>query len=411
MCDTLVVVDQDRVLFAKNSDRGPNEAQILDWQPRQTYPAGSSLRCTWIEIPQVRATHAVLLSRPFWMWGAEMGANEHGVVIGNEAVFTRAPYAKNGLTGMDLLRLALERASDAQSAADTIVGLLETHGQGGGCGHEHRNFTYHNSFLIADPTRAIVLETAGRAWATQDVRGVRSISNVLSIPGFAERHGDRVKTWAGAGATRRSRTECLGQNVRKPADLAVILRDHGEGLAVPAYSFVRGGLTAPCVHAGGVIASSQTTGSWISELSRQGVRHWATGTAAPCVSIFKPVAVDQPLDVGNPTDRFDEASLWWRGERLHRRVIGNAAEFLPRLTLQRLPVECGWFDDPPESHDAFRRAAQMTDRWIEAAEQDGPPVDTRPWFVRSYWRKRNSRARFPKLRDSASARALASAGE
>ena len=146
----------------------------------------------------------------------------------------------------------------------------------------------------------------------------------------------------------------------------------------PAYSLVRGGLTAPCVHAGGVIASSQTVGSWISELSRHGVRHWATGTAAPCVGIFKPVAVDQPLDVGNPTDRFDEASLWWRGEQVHRRVIGNAAEFLPRLALQRLPVECGWFDDPPELREAFRQAAQMTDRWIEAAEHDGPPADMRP---------------------------------
>jgi secernin len=404
MCDTLVVVGNDRVLFAKNSDRDPNEAQILDWQPGRDYPAGTSLRCTWIEIPQVRSTHAVLLSRPFWMWGAEMGANEHGVVIGNEAVFTRAKYAKTGLTGMDLLRLALERSTDAQSAADAIVELLETHGQGGGCGHENRGFTYHNSFLIADPTRAIVLETAGRAWATQDVRGARSISNVLSIPGFAERHSDRVKTWAGAGRLRRSRTECLAQQVSRPAQLASILRDHGEGRTGPHYSFFHGGLTAPCVHAGGLIASSQTTGSWISELSPGLVRHWATGTAAPCVSLFKPVAVDQPIDVGSPTDRFDENSVWWHGERLHRGVIGGALEFLPQLAVQRVPVECGWFEEPPDSKEAFDQAAELTESWIESVDGCRALNDPRPWFVRSYWRKRNARAGFPKAGRRAHAR-------
>ena len=117
MCDTFVALPAHTggpLIFGMNSDREPNEAQVLEHHPPARHTAASRLRCTYIEIPQVRETHGVLLCRPFWMWGAEMGANDHGVVIGNEAVFTRMPVVREGvLTGMDLLRLALERAAAA----------------------------------------------------------------------------------------------------------------------------------------------------------------------------------------------------------------------------------------------------------------------------------------------------------
>lgn len=47
----------------------------------------------------------MVISRPVWMWGAEMGANEHGLVIGNEAVWTKANpegVKEKKLLGMDL---------------------------------------------------------------------------------------------------------------------------------------------------------------------------------------------------------------------------------------------------------------------------------------------------------------------
>ena len=87
MCDTMVALGNSTadgaVLFAKSSDREPNEAHELILIPRATHAGGSSVRCTYVEAPQVQQTHAVLLARPYWIWGAEMGANEHGVVIGS----------------------------------------------------------------------------------------------------------------------------------------------------------------------------------------------------------------------------------------------------------------------------------------------------------------------------------------
>ena len=184
MCDTIVATPAATrggvTLFGKNSDREPDEVQNLVIIPRKQHKAGEMVKCTYISVPQAAETARVLLSQPFWMFGAEMGANEHGVMIGNEAIFTREKPSATGLTGMDLLRLALERGRTAREALDTIISLLEEFGQGGNCGYRQK-FFYMNSYLIADAGEAYVLECVKSWWAWKKITGIWSISNVLSL--------------------------------------------------------------------------------------------------------------------------------------------------------------------------------------------------------------------------------------
>ncbi len=389
MCDTIVIVANGVVRFAKNSDRDANEAQLLDWQPAADHPEGADVRCTYLTIPQVRHTHAVLLSRPFWMWGAEMGANEHGVVIGNEAVFTRRPTSKTGLTGMDLLRLALERAETAEQAVEVLTSLLAAHGQGGGCDLETRKLTYHNSYLVADPTGAFVLETADRETAIERVEGVRSISNLLTIEPFARAHSDWLFTKVAAGGVRCARTAAQLTPDSGVADLMAVLRDHGEGRTAPRYHRLNGTLGTVCMHGGGMVASSVSTASWVSELRPEGVQHWATGTSGTCTGLFKPVRVDQPMDPGTAaSDVADAESLWWRHERLHRQVLSDPARLLPLYAAERDALEARWLADPPESAGAFAEGDRLLAQWT-ARVSEAVGRDLRPRWVRRWWRKRD----------------------
>jgi len=387
----MVTLTDDGVMFAKNSDRDANESQFIDWVPAADHPPGARVRCTWIQIDQVAHTHALVLSRPWWMWGAEIGANEHGVVIGNEAVFTTAAQGDPALLGMDLLRLALERACRADEAVDVIVRLLERHGQGGSCSHEHPDFSYHNSFLVADTHGAIVLETAGREWATERVGGRgRSISNGLTIPGFAQAHADRLKSRVAACTARRAITSSGAVAARCPADLMAILRSHGESVQ-PSYSLVNGAMSAPCMHAGGLVTSSQTTASWVSDLrsTLTGGLHWVTGTSAPCTSIFKPVRVGDPVDTGSrPGDHADTGSLWWRHEDLHRTAMRDLAGSVARFGHARHRTERAWLASPPTSIDAFDQASRLEEMWRDDLTSAALP-DRRPLQVRRYWARQD----------------------
>jgi hypothetical protein len=162
------------------------------------------------------------------------------------------------------------------------------------------------------------------------------------------------------------------------------LRDHG-GSAAPRWSPIHGGLGAPCAHAGGVLASSQTTASWVSDL-RGGLQHWATATSAPCTSLFKPVRVDTPVDLGtSPTNRFDPGALWWRHELVHRGTLASYAALNPGYREARDSTERRWIDDPPMSREAFEEADRLEQAWMAGITASGHR-DTRPAWVRREWR-------------------------
>lgn len=443
MCDTFVALGNatrdGSVIFGKNSDREPNEAQALVLIPHAMHAPSDHVKCTYISIPQVRETNAVLLSKPFWIWGAEMGANEHGVVIGNEAVFTKVPYQKEpGLIGMDFLRLALERASTAEDAMNVIIQLLEEHGQGGNCGFAHKLF-YHNGFLIADRKEAWVLETAGKHWAAERVRDVRSISNVISIGAHWDRaskdlvdfaisqkwckdednfdfgrcYSDLIFTRFADGRHRLCRTgELVHQNLGNiDVPMAIsILRDHGP-------ETVRGrtpvkGLTGTevCMHAGfGPVRVSQTTGSMVSHLTKDGDIHWMTGTAAPCTSIFKPVWMDSGLPDMGPSlsGTYDELTLWWRHENLHREILRDYAARIQVIQPEQVQLEAVFRDRISEAgsfsietkkeitEKCFTQAFIVESDWLKKVK--AKPIEHRqPFLHQAAWRKFDRAAQRPK---------------
>lgn len=414
MCDTVVALANstydESVIFGKNSDREPNEAHEVIIIPPATHPSGDMVKCTYVDIPQVRETCQVLLAKPFWIWGAEMGSNEFGVTIGNEAVFTKTPYNKQaGLIGMDFLRLALERSDTAEAALEVIVKLLEEYGQGGNCGCAHP-FYYHNSYLICDREEAWVLETSGKEWAAEKVHDVRSISNAITIGkkwdrasstlvsnavkngwcqseedfNFARCYSEPIYTRFSDAQRRQSfTTQKLNEAKRgiTPKMVMELLRAHG-GDSDPHWAPDKGITGADvCMHAGwGPIRTSQTVGSMVSVL-RKGEKpvHWVTGTAAPCTSIFKPVWLDSglPEQGASPTNKYDRTTLYWRHEALHREILRDYNLRIRLLRPDQERIENDLINEvensraaSPETrravtNSAFEQVEQAEEKWRE----------------------------------------------
>jgi secernin len=147
-------------------------------------------------------------------------------------------------------------------------------------------------------------------------------------------------------------------------------------------------MSAPCMHAGGWLVGSQTTGSMISEIQPSGATHWATGTSAPCLSVFRPVSVDCPRNVGSPTGTPDD-SLWWRFEQVHRALLGAGSAGREEFLADRDDVQAQILSLSPEN------GWRVAEEWLNRQNRSVTRVvarDGRPRFLRRYWQRMESQA-------------------
>ena len=403
MCDSFVIrppyTMDGYTLIGKTSDIQVNIGFELKHLLRKSHVPGEILRTTHITIPQVPTTYEYIRCKYSSVWGCEMGINEYGLAIGDEAQYTKEMRNEklDGIISMDLVRLALERARDCHEAIELITFHLEKYGQGGNvsfAGNSHYDF----SCLMADPHEAWLLETAGRKWVAKKIVNFETLSNCLKISNdwdlssFNE-NAEKFE-WNKLFQTKEilpyaeprqkiTYTSIASRKEKFTVKMGFdILRFHGEGFNPeypPQY------LDHICLHGypmpgtGNILHSGS---AWVAQLHPEnGCIAWCTATSSPCISVFKPVF----LGVRNLPARldfipgyiYDENSIWWRHEVLHRKVLADFKNLMPEIRNEFDVIEQEFLHDAPNLLPAsykqkeeymeycFNKSTQAEGDWIK----------------------------------------------
>jgi dipeptidase len=186
----------------------------------------------------------------------------------------------------------------------------------------------------------------------------------------------------GALAGAAARRACTTKALAAPATLTSMraaLRDHAGH--EPADGLT---MQMTCAHASfwPTRTAGQTTASMIARLPVGAAPElWLTGTSSPCLSVFKPAALEGSLTLGPPprAEGADGESLWWRHERLHRAVMRDWQTRAPFVQERARALE--------ERGATFEEHRAVLDEWWRAlpAARDG--AGPTAW----YWSRQSRR--------------------
>ncbi|MHA1729920.1 MAG: C69 family dipeptidase [Promethearchaeota archaeon] len=456
MCDTFVVLGKHtkngKTLFAKNSDRDPDETQNIVFLHGGDHLPDETVECTYMKIPQVEKTYDVILSKPFWMWGGEIGVNEFGLAIGNEAVFTTEPLKESGLLGMDMIRLALERTKTAKEGLDCVISLLEEYGQGGGTGYHDRSMSYHNSWIIADPDSAYVLETADEHWVWKKIKKHYHISNILTIEDDYDEISEKAipnaikngrcksekefsfkKCYSSRGINMKNLMKIFGKGKKRRKmhqtqvddiidkqkitikDCFRIIRSHQP--KKKEFTPEKGSNGDVCWHASGFFHPSQTVNSMVAELGIDISSIWSTCGSAPCIQVFRPLFLfndsknenEIPSLINQGLEFYDHQKIWWKNERMHRLVLQDYIGRIGLYSTERDEFEKGFIQKAESmlyksdinsdninlqlqklSEKSFKQADELVEKWIQMIRNHPIKRKVKNGYLK-YWDKLNKK--------------------
>ncbi len=321
-----------------------------------------------------------------------MGINEHGVIIGNEAVFTHAQQKEEKLIGMDYVRLALERAATAKQASDIMIELLAKHGQGGNCGLD-KPFYYDNSYLISDKETAYILETAGNTYKLREISHNGNISNRLSIreDGYAKKNSEPIFTFFSGSFDRQN---CVARSLEETDDPTVsgimsILRSHR--CQDEKHLFTKGSVKSVCMHKS--LLGDHTTGSMIVQSRKVGIDTiWMTGCSTPCLSIYKPCffgVVTAPVF----TTREESLAYWLQREYLVRAIYAGLIDVESYRT-ERDALQARFIEEEAQLFRTMPSKTALTEFALRCSQSEQAFVDH---YLPQIEQVKNGTARLPKM--------------
>lgn len=431
MCDTIVVngnlCKKGHTIFGKASDRAVNEPQPLIFVPASNHAAGTKVKCTYIEVEQAAHTNAMILSKPSWIWGGEIGVNEYGVCMGNESVFSKELNTKEqALVGMDIVRLVLERASTAEEAVKVTGELMEKYGQGGNASFD-TVFHYDNAYIIADEKSAWHVETAGKHyWAAKHVSGAYSISNYLSIDSPDLMHDELIENARKKGYPMEEPFDFAKAYIdwSSPVNKSGMLRrccsfqmagKHGGSFeTVHMIETLRAhyskdawtdGDSCVCMHAKNPANPQdvvcETCGAMIAVCNGEDTVMWGTGMGVTCVAPFQPFWFDAFSERQVfPYEKMEDAvNEWIKREGINRGILdGRIPEGQYKQELYAMEAEWRTRVEQVEKDRTSRKALcdaiadeaeNFIDRWLNYAEQKtSAPVGTEEF--QKFWAEKNA---------------------
>lgn len=300
-----------------------------------------------------------------------MGVNEYGVIIGNEAIFTKGKYEKTGIIGMDLVRLGLERSKTAAEAKNIIVDLLQKYNQGGNCAYDH-NFFYDNSFLIMDRNKMFILETSGNKYAVEE-KNIWAISNCLTLKSNIQ-EDSIFRFFSGSRIRNKEVSKKLNADI-DIKDAFNILRIHTEDNYLS-----KGSVKSPCMHAG-CLVGDHTTSSMVIKITDT-IDVYFTGTSLPCKSLFKHYEFGKKID--NPIMLEINTKYWYEQELIKREVLNK--KIPSNYIEERKKIETEIINQNLSLKEQLELEKKLNNILLHSNEEN-----KLGFYYKNYWKKKNKK--------------------